>query len=617
MICPKCNKEIPDGSKFCLECGSDVSSESGVEPERSLGMEPTLVGGAGGNSSDAPELSLGDERTVQGSGAGADDAPSSSETPLSDRYELGDAIGSGGFAQVFLARDKKLGRTVAVKRLRPEHASGKSGQRTIDRFIRESQAIASLNHRNIVQVYDADRDADGHYIVMEHVDGGTLDGYLKENGKLELTDAVRLFTGIAQGLAYAHRHNLVHRDMKPANILLASEGGQLVPKIVDFGLAQAGRDSELSMTGYGMGTPAYMPPEQRRDAKNVNHTADIYALGPPPELSKIIFKSIKTKPEERYFSVDDMLRDIESLSASPSALASPSSTSSATGGNACPSCGAPNPDDVKFCEHCGTGLTRVCPECGREDSVHKKFCGKCGTDIEGFIAVRDAVEKMERYADEHKWSRMIKEYTLLHDSVQMPGPKGQEIWNQSQKLGSLAANKKEEFDGLFKKIELAVAKQEYETCDSLLSEYLRLHPQDQAMKVIQTKLNEFLRFVKDRNHSGIFKKAQSLQDKMATLAPDALCPTAASLVTSIINPMVKDTLQSIEESKERAKKLLQSAEKAAAEEEWSDAFRLLDKALELFPSLNPTNSMTLLFGAIAKASSSDQLDGIKKKNRCY
>jgi len=330
MFCYQCGKDILGNGKFCPECGSDiskVSTVSEVEGDVSVGNMKTMVTG----SSTESDLSMGDMRAMgRVENAGSSNKTGFVSVALSERYELGEVIGRGGFASVFRATDKKLGRTVAIKKLHPEQADSV----TMARFLREGISIAGLNHRNIVQVYDVGEDpSDGSlYLVMELIEGGSLYDLLKKRGKLELPEAMELFKGIAQGLSHAHRKNLVHRDIKPANILLHSEGETIVPKIVDFGLAQAGRESELSMSGYGMGTVVYMPPEQRRDAKSVNHTADVYALGkvlyemvsgespdtldpseipPPKELADIIFKCTKPKPEDRFFSVDEVLQALE------------------------------------------------------------------------------------------------------------------------------------------------------------------------------------------------------------------------------------------------------------------------------------------------------------------
>jgi hypothetical protein len=450
MLCPKCKRTIPDGSRFCLECGSAVSSDSQAEAQRAAAAGGVTLGGAVTQAGPAPAAgaaSLGAQQTLQGAGSPAGASPSAGcGVALTERYELEAEIGRGGFAVVWRARDRKLGRTVAVKRLLPEAAQGAGGAQTVQRFEREAQAIATLNHRNIVQVFDSDTDADGRYIVMEYVSGGTLRDYLKERRKLPVAEAVALAMGLCRGLAAAHRQGLVHRDVKPANVLLEpADAGGPVPRLVDFGLSRQGRESDLSGTGYGLGTPYYMAPEQRRDAKGATHTADIYALGktlyemvtgevpdsvdpalvpPPEELGRIILKCIRSNPAERYFSAEDLLRDLEALGTGGAA---PLPGSAGAGGPACPSCGRRNPNDAKFCEACGTGLMRRCPECDRENALGVRFCGGCGSDVPGFLQARDALARMHGFAKELKWSRVTKEYGLLPHDLRLPGEKGREL----------------------------------------------------------------------------------------------------------------------------------------------------------------------------------------------
>lgn len=492
--CAKCGSEFEDRFKFCPECGSatGMSAQSGMEAELSVGNMRTMAGsgqgkgqgqsavGSGSGQGDVGTVrgdacppdgeaqSMGDMRTIGPQEAGGGDTGPRKGVPLADRYELLEEIGQGGFAKVWKARDRKLGRVVAVKRLLAAARQGEAeDQQTQARFRREAQAIAQLNHRNIVAVYDHDRDAEGDYIVMEYVDGGTLRDYLKrQGGALPVTEAVALVRGIAQGLAYAHRKNLVHRDIKPGNVLLQKEGTELIPKIVDFGLARVGGDSELSMTGYGMGTPWYMPPEQRRDAKSVNHTADIYALGKtlyelvtgeipdnvdpekmPKEgrLSEVVFKCIKSNPAERFFSAEELIQALDGVSASGAAGYS---GKKGTGEGVCPGCGASNASDAKFCESCGAGMTRLCPECGRENSIHKQFCGGCGTDVEGFCRFRDGVSRMEKSAKEGQWGRVLKEAALLPSGVRLPGQRGKELSDVSLSLRQEAESAQAELDDL-------------------------------------------------------------------------------------------------------------------------------------------------------------------------
>ena len=317
MNCPRCQAEITAHMKFCPECAYRIGTTLDISGDVTLGGMQTIAG----------DVSLG-QMPTQMSAAQPDGGTGQK---IGERYEVLTELGRGGFAVVYRAKDLKLGREVAVKRLLVSAMQGAMGKQVMERFEREAQTIAALNHRNIVMVYDNERDAEGAYVVMEHVGHGSLRELMKSrSGKLEVNEAVELIKGVARGLAYAHRKNLVHRDIKPANILLAKESGELIPKIVDFGLARMGSESELSLSGMGMGTPWYMPPEQRQNAKGVNHTADLYALGKtlyelvtgevpdtveleklPEWLRPIVQRCIKNNPEERYFNAEDLLKDLD------------------------------------------------------------------------------------------------------------------------------------------------------------------------------------------------------------------------------------------------------------------------------------------------------------------
>ncbi|MFA9431547.1 protein kinase [Egicoccus sp. AB-alg2] len=190
------------------------------------------------------------------------------------RYHLEEPIASGGAAIVWRAFDENLSRSVAVKLLHPHHATDPT---VVERFERESRAAAQLNHPNAVRIYDTGRDDDLVYLVMEHVDGPSLRDVLRERGALEPMVVAAVGEQVASALGEAHAHGLVHRDVKPANILLASDG---TVKVTDFGIAKAlsGADATLTTPGTVVGTAAYVAPEQLEDA-NVDARADIYALG--------------------------------------------------------------------------------------------------------------------------------------------------------------------------------------------------------------------------------------------------------------------------------------------------------------------------------------------------
>ena len=196
-------------------------------------------------------------------------------TIVNDRYELIKRIGRGGMADVFLARDILLDRDVAVKVLFPEHAIDPN---FVERFRREAQAVAGLNHPNIVSVYDWGQTGNTYFMAMEFVDGRTLADGLRRSGRLTAKSAATVAMAIANALAYAHRNNVVHRDIKPANILMGNDGAI---KVVDFGIARAldsGHDAGLTQDGAVMGTATYFSPEQAK-GEGLDLRSDLYSLG--------------------------------------------------------------------------------------------------------------------------------------------------------------------------------------------------------------------------------------------------------------------------------------------------------------------------------------------------
>lgn len=268
---------------------------------------------------------------------------------LGGRYELGQVLGRGGMAEVHLAHDTRLGRTVAVKTLRADLARDPSFQA---RFRREAQSAASLNHPAIVAVYDTGEDyIEGisiPYIVMEYVDGSTLRELLHSGRRLLPERSMEMTIGILQALEYSHRAGIVHRDIKPANVML-TRNGQV--KVMDFGIARAMGDSGMTMTQTAavIGTAQYLSPEQAK-GEQVDARSDLYSTGcllyelltvrppfvgdspvavayqhvreepqPPsvfdpeitPEMDAIVLKALVKDPDYRYQSADEMRQDIE------------------------------------------------------------------------------------------------------------------------------------------------------------------------------------------------------------------------------------------------------------------------------------------------------------------
>ncbi len=191
---------------------------------------------------------------------------------ISDRYQIVKSIGEGGMANVYLAYDTILDRNVAIKVLRGDLASD---EKFVRRFQREALAASSLSHPNIVEVYDVGEDNGEYYIVMEYIEGKHLKQLIKKRGKLTVTEAVDIVMQITDGLSVAHDSYIIHRDIKPQNIMILENG---LVKITDFGIAMAMNSTQLTQTNSVMGSVHYLPPEQA-NGKGATLQSDIYSIG--------------------------------------------------------------------------------------------------------------------------------------------------------------------------------------------------------------------------------------------------------------------------------------------------------------------------------------------------
>jgi serine/threonine-protein kinase len=269
--------------------------------------------------------------------------PRDRQKVLVGRYELHDLLGTGGMADVHVGRDRVLGRTIAVKTLLHQFAADPS---FIARFRREAQSAAALNHPQIVGVYDTGSDDGTHFIVMEYIEGKTLRDVIKEEGPLLPERAAEIAADVCSALAYAHQHGIVHRDVKPANIMLTKNGSV---KVTDFGIARAMTGDTVTQTAAVLGTAQYFSPEQAQAAP-VDPRSDIYSLGVvlyemltrqvpfsgaspvaiaykhvredpippsrlnpdvPPALESIVMKALAKNPDNRYQSAQEMRADLQ------------------------------------------------------------------------------------------------------------------------------------------------------------------------------------------------------------------------------------------------------------------------------------------------------------------
>ena len=293
--------------------------------------------------------------TPNAADAGAHPPPAKHKLTRLGDFQLVHKLGEGGMGAVFKARQISLDREAAVKVLHRHLAADPS---FVQRFLREARIMARLEHPNTVRCLFVGEEHGFHYFAMEFIDGGSLESWMKRLGRLEVGDALHVILACAHALQEAHDQGVVHRDMKPDNVLLTRKG---VVKVADLGLAKAtrGEDVSLTRTGTGAGTPVYMAPEQFRDVKRVEPRSDIYSLGcmlyyfltgnppfqgetyvelleakekgqypparrsndgVPPRLDLIIDKMLAKAPEVRYQSCAELIADLQGLGLAGTAL---------------------------------------------------------------------------------------------------------------------------------------------------------------------------------------------------------------------------------------------------------------------------------------------------------
>ena len=431
--CPNCNTDQSDSAKFCPECGGVLKPEGtsnlGKGVDRTISDQPTVEGRA--NPVPRPDVSLGDMPTV--SRLAEDDSlaqerPDICQRTIAGRFGLLDKIGQGGMGTVWKAEDNQFTppRIVALKRLLAHDSESRRG---VERFLQEASVVAQLNHLNIVTIFDIGQDSDGYFIVMEYVEGTSLTELIQAKGQLSVEETVDLAQGICHALSYAHKKRVIHRDIKPANILVTTEG---IPKVLDFGLARIGSGSDVSMTGYGMGTLDYASPEQKRDAKSVDHRADIYSLGAtiyqmltgsspktirsdrlPTGIDQVVLKCLEERVEDRYFSMDEVLVDLKNVALGKSSQRAKKVVVEDEPEGTCAACGFLNTVDARFCKQCGAGLFEACLRCKAELRAGSEYCVKCGVNVQKAKKVDQHLANAKSRLEKHQYGRAIKELDVL------------------------------------------------------------------------------------------------------------------------------------------------------------------------------------------------------------
>lgn len=432
---------------------------------------------------------------------------SSGRSPSED-YAICGKIGDGGMGVVYLARDRRLGRYVAIKRLN-DQALADPVLRA--RFLQEARAVAALNHAYIVHIYALGEDALGPYIVMEYVSGPTqvtevvqpegqeqtppknltLEQFINRQGPMTADEAVAMVQKIARTMVYAHSCGVIHRDLKPANILLDPS---CEPKIVDFGLARltpnAGQTkaAELTVPGEKLISLGYSAPELETDASTSDARSDIYSLGAilyflltgrnpryyreqdvPVFLREVLRRSMETVREQRFRSAQDFLRALTEAASHGRTVAPTIKTTWR-----CKWCDAVNPISTKFCAECGWDGSEHCLECGAETFVGQQFCPSCGADCRMYEHVNSIVKLMDAAWEERRFERLASIAGRLH-GFEPAGPTGRKLLTKAHERVEAAERKVARRNRLAALIPTELKAENYERAQAFIEEFRQLN----------------------------------------------------------------------------------------------------------------------------------------------
>jgi len=318
MKCPKCHSESPPDTKFCSNCGTQLIPLNDKPKEEPLSLTETL-------QTPVLELAIG--------------------STFAERYVIIEELGRGGMGSVYKVLDKELGEKVALKLLKPEIAAD---ERMIERFRNELKFARKITHKNVCRMYDLSKEKRTPFITMEYVSGEDLKTSLRRMGLLSVAKTTYIAKQVCDGLAEAHKLGVIHRDLKPQNIMIDKQGNA---HIMDFGIARSVKAKGVTTSGMMIGTPDYMSPEQV-EGKDVDHRADIYAMGVilyemvtgntpfqgetavsialahtrekprdpreinsqiPYELSRMILKCMEKNRDYRYQKIEELYQELDRL----------------------------------------------------------------------------------------------------------------------------------------------------------------------------------------------------------------------------------------------------------------------------------------------------------------
>ena len=439
---------------------------------------------------------------------------------LFDHYAIYSKIGDGGMGVVYLARDKRLNRFVAIKRL---NIQAQSIPALRQRFLCEARAVAALSHVHIIHIYALGEDDDGPYIVMEYIAGPddpeiqkenlvgglskpnaplTLDQYVSKHGQYTLDDAIALVSKVGRAVAYAHASGVIHRDLKPSNILLDKTNE---PKIVDFGLARLMHkgESDITVAGEKLLSLGYGAPEQETDARQSDERADVYGLGGllfflltgqnpryfreqdiPVQIREVVLKALATDKEQRWQSAQVF---IDALTQARERTKIELPTVKTTW--RCKWCDAVNPLTLKYCAECGWDGSEACPECGADSFMGIQYCGNCGADTRAYETLTTILKKIREATEQHRFERANLYAGRIH-GFEPAGPTGRQLLNEIGTLREQAERSILKRNQLKEQIPMEIRAENFERAALFIKQYRELSEEQYAFLAEEQNLPE-------------------------------------------------------------------------------------------------------------------------------